>query len=239
MKITLRIRRHDPGTDEKPSFRDYEVEVSPDQRLLDAMTYVKTHLDGSLAFRRSCAHGVCGSDAMRVNGVERLACKTLIKDLAEKEGETVVIEPIAHLPVKKDLIVDQGRFFQKYRSALPYLINPDPPPGKERLQSPGERAAFDDATNCVLCACCYSACPVLNDNENFMGPAAVLQAYRFIADSRDQGLADRLPGLDREDGAWACQNHFECTKRCPRSIKITKRINQTKRIIDSAQKGSA
>ena len=232
MKIILKIKRFNPETDDKPVFREYTVEAEPNERLLDALMQVKRFQDGSLGFRKSCAHGVCGSDAMMINGKDGLACKTLIKDLVEKEGDTITIEPLRHLPVQRDLIVDQSEFFRKYRTIKPFLINDEPVPEKERLQSQEERKHFDDTTNCILCASCYSACPVLDGDQGFIGPAAVSQAYRFLADSRDRGIQERLPVLDAPDGVWPCQNHFECTKVCPRSILITKRINQTKRMIE-------
>jgi succinate dehydrogenase / fumarate reductase iron-sulfur subunit len=237
MKIILKIQRYNPETDEKPIFREYTVEADPNERLLDALMQVKRFQDGSLGFRKSCAHGVCGSDAMSINGKDGLACKTLIKDVTEKEGDTITIAPLRHLPVLRDLIVDQTAFFNKYRAVKPFLINDEPAPGKERLQSPEERMQYDDTTNCILCASCYSACPVLDDLQDFLGPAAVSQAFRFLADSRDRGFEERLPVLDRPDGVWPCQNHFECTKVCPRSILITKRINQTKRMIDKHKAG--
>jgi succinate dehydrogenase / fumarate reductase iron-sulfur subunit len=237
MKIILKIQRYNPETDDKPIFREYTVEADPNERLLDALMQVKRFQDGSLGFRKSCAHGVCGSDAMSINGKDGLACKTLIKDVAEKEGDTITIAPLRHLPVLRDLIVDQTAFFEKYRAVKPFLINDEPVPGKERLQSPEERQQFDDTTNCILCASCYSACPVLDDLQDFLGPAAVSQAFRFLADSRDRGFEERLPVLDGPDGVWPCQNHFECTKVCPRSILITKRINQTKRMIDKHKAG--
>jgi succinate dehydrogenase / fumarate reductase iron-sulfur subunit len=232
MKIILKIKRFNPETDDKPIFREYTVEAEPNERLLDALMQVKRFQDGSLGFRKSCAHGVCGSDAMMINGKDGLACKTLMKDLVEKEGDTITIEPLRHLPVQRDLIVDQSEFFRKYRTIKPFLINDEPVPEKERLQSQEERKQFDDTTNCILCASCYSACPVLDGDQGFIGPAAVGQAYRFLADSRDRGIQERLPVLDAPDGVWPCQNHFECTKVCPRSILITKRINQTKRMIE-------
>lgn len=237
MKIILKIQRYNPETDEKPIFREYTVEADPNERLLDALMQVKRFQDGSLGFRKSCAHGVCGSDAMSINGKDGLACKTLIKDATEKEGDTITIAPLRHLPVLRDLIVDQTAFFNKYRAVKPFLINDEPAPGKERLQSPKERMQYDDTTNCILCASCYSACPVLDDLQDFLGPAAVSQAFRFLADSRDRGFEERLPVLDGPDGVWPCQNHFECTKVCPRSILITKRINQTKRMIDKHKAG--
>jgi len=232
MKIILKVQRYNPETDDKPVFREYTVEADPNERLLDALMQVKRFQDGSLGFRKSCAHGVCGSDAMSINGKDGLACKTLIKDVVEKEGDTITIAPLRHLPVLRDLIVDQTAFFNKYRAIKPFMINDEPVPDKERLQSPEERKQFDDTTNCILCASCYSACPVLDDNQGFLGPAAISQAFRFLADSRDRGGEERLPVLDGPEGVWPCQNHFACTKVCPRSILITKRINQTKRMIE-------
>ena len=232
MKITLNVQRFNPDRDQAPYYQEYTVDAGPNDRLLDALMQVKRFQDGSLGFRKSCAHGVCGSDAMRINGEDGLACKTLIKEVAEKEGDTVTVEPLQHLPVQRDLIVDQDDFFTKYRSVKPYLINDEPVHEKERIQSQEERMRFDDTTNCILCASCYSACPVLSANANFLGPAAIAQAFRFVADTRDRGFEDRLPVLDRADGVWPCQNHFKCTQSCPRSILITKRINQTKRMIE-------
>ena len=231
MQITLKIQRYNPDTDEAPYYQEYTVEVDPNARLLDALMDVKRFQDGSLGFRKSCAHGVCGSDAMRINGQDGLACKTLVKEVAKEEGSTVVIEPLRYLPVQRDLIVDQAEFFEKYKSIKPYLINDEPVAEKERIQSPEERLQFDDTTNCILCASCYSACPIPEEHPAFIGPAAIAQAFRFLADSRDKGEEQRLPVLDDADGVWLCENHFKCTQACPRSILITKRINQTKRLI--------
>jgi len=232
MKIILKIQRYNPETDKSPYYQEYAVDAAPNERLLDALMQVKRFQDGSLGFRKSCAHGVCGSDAMRINGLDGLACKTLIKEVVENEGDTVTLEPLRYLPVQRDLIVDQAAFFEKYRSVKPFLINDKPVAERERLQSQEERMQFDDTTNCILCASCYSACPVLSDNDRFLGPAAIAQAYRFNADTRDRGLDERLPVLDDRDGVWPCQNHFKCTQSCPRGILITTRINQTKRMIE-------
>lgn len=238
MKIHLKIQRFDPETDTEPYFKTYEVEVAPTDRLLDAMMQVKRFQDGSLGFRKSCAHGVCGSDAMRINGKDRLACKTLVRDVVEGEGDTVVVEPLRYFPVQRDLIVDQSEFFKRYRSVKPYLINETPVEQGERRQSPEERKAFDDPTNCILCSACFSACPIPGEKPGFLGPAAIVNAYRFLADSRDAGFEDRLAVLDDPEGVWPCQNHFKCTEACPRSIKITKRINQTKRMINQHKEGT-
>ena len=231
MQITIKIQRYNPDTDDAPYYQEFTVEVKPTARLLDALMNIKRFQDGSLGFRKSCAHGVCGSDAMRINGKEGLACKTLVKDVAGNDGDTVVVEPLRHLPVQRDLIVDQSDFFSKYRAVKPYLLNDEPVVEKERIQSPEERLQFDDVTNCILCAACYSACPIPEESPTFIGPAAIAQAFRFMADSRDKGTDERLPVLDTEDGVWLCDNHFKCTQACPRSILITKRINQTKRMI--------
>ena len=143
------------------------------------------------------------------------------------------IEPLKHLPLLRDLMVGQEEFFARWRSVKPYLINEEAPEEKERVQSPKERAAFDDPTKCILCASCYSACPILDEeNPRFIGPAAIAQAARFVLDSRDRGFEERLSVLDHPDGVWACQNHFECTRACPRGIKVTRNINLTKREIN-------
>ena len=231
MQITLKIQRYNPDTDDAPYYQEYTVDMDPNARLLDALMEVKRFQDGSLGFRKSCAHGVCGSDAMRINGQDGLACKTLVKEVAEEDGATVVVEPLRYMPVQRDLIVDQAEFFSKYRSIKPFLINDEPVAEKERIQSPEERLQFDDTTNCILCASCYSACPIPEEHPSFIGPAAIAQAFRFLADSRDKGEEQRLPVLDDADGVRLCENHFKCTQACPRSILITKRINQTKRMI--------
>jgi succinate dehydrogenase / fumarate reductase iron-sulfur subunit len=236
VKITLQIQRYNPEADGKPHFRDYPVEVEPTDRVLDALMQVKNYQDGTLAFRKSCAHGVCGSDAMIINGRERLACKTLVKDVAEADGTVVKIEPLKHLPLLRDLMVEQDEFFARWRKVKPFLINDQRAAEKERMQSPEERAVFDDPTKCILCGSCYSACPILDGkNTAFIGPAALAQAARFIFDSRDRGLAERLEVLDHPDGVWACENHFQCTRACPRGIKVTKNINLTKRRITKAK----
>jgi len=232
MKIKLEIQRYNPETDDRPHLQVFEVEAEPEDRLLSVLMRIKWGQDPGLGLRKSCAHGVCGSDAMVVNGRERLACKTLIKDIASKGGEPIRIEPLRTLPVQRDLMVDQSRFFANTIHVKPFFINPEPPPEKERIQSSEERKLIDDGTNCILCGACYSACPVVQDtNPAFLGPAAVVQASRFLDDSRDRGFEERVPQLDYADGIWPCENHFECTRVCPRSIKVTKLINLTKRKI--------
>ena len=231
MKVTLAVQRYNPETDAGPHEQRFAVEVEPTDRVLDALMQVYQNQDGTLGFRKSCAHGVCGSDAMRINDDERLACKTLVQDVAERDGEVITLAPLRHLPVQRDLMVDQGVFFEKFRTAKPFLIADHEPAEREFTQSPEERELFDDATKCINCSACYSACPVLDDNPDFMGPAAIVAAARFVFDSRDKGLEARLDVLDTPNGVWPCENHFECTRVCPRDIKVTKLINLTKREI--------
>ncbi len=236
MKITLEIQRFNPEADDKPRFQTFELEAEPEDRLLSVLMRIKWEQEPGLGLRKSCAHGVCGSDAVVVNGRERLACKTLIKDLIGEGRGAIRVEPLRTLPVQRDLMVDQTRFFDNYIRVKPFFINPEPPPEQERRQSPEERKRIDDGTNCILCGACYSACPVVQGtNPEFLGPAAVVQASRFLDDSRDLGFVERLPLLDYADGIWPCENHFECTRVCPRSIKVTKLINQTKRRISASR----
>lgn len=233
MQVRIKVKRFDPKATIKTSVSEYSVQVEPTTRVIDALETIARTQDSTLSFRRSCAHGVCGSDAMRINGQEMLACKTLFQDVAtENNMYTLDIEPLNHLEVKKDLIVDQTPFIEKYKSVKPYFIpSKELPDIGEFLQSAEERKLLDEASTCIGCAACFSACPILKENEGFIGPMALVQAARFVDDSRDQGLAARIDILDRKDGVWACENLFECTKACPRGIKITKLINLLKRKI--------
>lgn len=233
MEITLKIHRFDETHNPQKWVDSYVVAAEPTDRVLDALLEVARTQDATLTFRKSCAHGVCGSDAMRINGREALACKALIRDVTDDdEGQrTIEIEPLRHLPIVRDLVVDQEPFFDKYRSVHPFLSPRNAPPEREYIQSPEERELFDDPTKCINCSACYSACPVLEKNPHFLGPAALVQAARFVFDSRDMGLEARIDILDRADGVWACENHFECTRVCPRDIKVTKMINLTKQKI--------
>jgi succinate dehydrogenase / fumarate reductase iron-sulfur subunit len=167
---------------------------------------------------------------MRVNGRECLACKTLVRDVLPDDGSPIRVEPLKHLPVQRDLLVDQDPFFDKFVSVKPYFINDEPPPETERVQSPADHKKIEEATNCILCESCYSACPVLDEaNPDFVGPAASVAAIRFNSDSRDRGEPERKPVIDSPNGLWGCESHFECTRVCPRGIKITKHINVAKR----------
>ncbi|MBT3714328.1 MAG: succinate dehydrogenase iron-sulfur subunit [Anaerolineae bacterium] len=229
-KITLKLFRYNPETDTKPHYDTYKLEVEPTDRVLDLLERIKGYEDGTLSFRRSCAHGVCGSCAMRVNGENKLACKTLMQDLS---GNKVVVEPILGLPVKKDLIVDMEPFFINYKSVMPYFINNGSQPEKEHIQSIEEQERFDDTAKCILCGACTTSCPSFWSNDEYVGPAAIVNAHRFIFDSRDQGAAERLQILNDQFGVYRCRTIFNCTVACPREIEITKAIGEVKKAIAS------
>jgi succinate dehydrogenase / fumarate reductase, iron-sulfur subunit len=238
MHVELRIRRFNPEQDKKPWWGEYSLaDVSPSDSVLDLLHRVKWTIDGTLALRRSCAHGICGSDAMRINGANALACKVLVSSLAGETADSVRIqvEPMLGLPVLKDLIVDMEPFFDHYRSVMPYFVNESPPPkeGVERLQSQEDRLRFDDTTKCILCAACTTSCPSFWSNDRYVGPAAIVQAHRFIFDSRDEAYGDRLEILGRQFGVWRCRTIFNCTNACPRDIKVTKAIAEVKMAIST------
>ena len=228
MQVNLKIFRFNPEKDIKPHYDVFQMDADPTDRVLDLLEYVKGYFDGTLSFRRSCAHGVCGSDAMRVNGRNYLACKVLVKDL---DTNNITVEPLLGMNVIKDMIVDMEQFFEHYRSVMPYFVNDDPEPEKERLQSPAERERFDDTTKCILCAACTTSCPSFWANDKYVGPAAIVNAHRFIFDSRDQGAAERLNILNDAFGVYRCHTIFNCTEACPRDLQITKAIGEVKRAI--------
>ena len=227
MQVQFKVKRFNPEKDAKPYWAEYKVEVEPTDRVLDGVNYIKWNLDGSLTYRRSCAHGICGSDVFVVNGRNRLACKFLMKQ-ALAESKVITIEPIRGFPVIKDLVVDMEGFFAKYRSVKPYLINNDPEPTAERYQSPQARERFDDTTKCILCAACTTSCPTFWADKEYVGPAAIVQAHRFIFDSRDQGAEERLAILSDAGGVFTCRSIFNCVDACPRGIDITKAIYEVR-----------
>ena len=221
MQVELRILRYDPERDTKPHEERYLVESEPMDRVLDLLHKVKYEQDGTLTFRRSCAHGVCGSDAMLINGRNRLACKIRVDQLGKK---VITVAPLPGLPLVKDLVVDMEAFFEKFRSVQPYLQTTDMPPIRERLQSAAERERFDDTTKCILCAACTSSCPSFWAQPAYVGPAAIVNAHRFIFDSRDDAADERLEILADKDGVWRCRTIFNCSDACPRGIHITQAI---------------
>jgi succinate dehydrogenase iron-sulfur subunit len=226
--MRFRIFRYDPDKDDKPRMQDYDVVLDPhDRMLLDALIRVKAQ-DDSLSLRRSCREGVCGSDAMNINGKNGLACITKLADLKEP----VELRPLPGLPVIRDLIVDMTQFFKQYHSIKPYLMNDDPAPEKERLQSPQERDELDGLYECILCACCSTACPSFWWNpDKFVGPAGLLQAYRFIADSRDQATAERLDNLEDPYRLFRCHSIMNCVDACPKNLNPTRAIGKIKELM--------
>jgi succinate dehydrogenase / fumarate reductase iron-sulfur subunit len=221
MDVRLRIRRYNPERDEEPHWEEYRVEAEPTDRVLDLLHQVKWYQDGTLTFRRSCAHGVCGSDAMLINGRNRLACEYLVRDA----GSEITVEAIPGMAIVKDLLVDMEPFWQAYRSVKPYLVSDElPPDGKERRQSPAERERFEDTSRCILCAACTASCPVFWADQKYVGPAAIVNAHRFIVDSRDTATQERLEIMADPDGVWRCRTTFNCVEACPRGIKITRAI---------------
>ncbi len=219
------IYRYNPDIDSAPYMQNYEIELeSSDKMLLDALVRIK-EVDDTLSLRKSCREGVCGSDAMNINGKNGLACITKISDLTQP----VVLRPLPGLPVIRDLVVDMTQFFEHYNSIKPYLINNDPLPEKERLQSPADRAKLDGLYECVLCGACTTSCPSFWWNpDKFVGPASLLQAYRFIADSRDQATEERLDNLEDPYRLYRCHNIMNCADVCPKKLNPSLAISNIK-----------
>jgi len=229
--MRLRIYRFDPERDAEPYLQAFDVEP-PGPMLLDALEGLKEEADPSLTFRRSCREGVCGSDGMNINGRNGLACITPIEDLREP----VTLRPLPGQPVVKDLVVDLTRFYEQYRSVQPYLHNDEPRPEHERLQSPEERAQLDGLYECILCACCSTACPSYWWNpDRFLGPAALLQAYRFISDSRDTAEGERLDELDDAFKLFRCRTIMNCAEVCPKGLNPTAAIGEIKKALYKRQ----
>ncbi len=225
---TVQLKRFDPEKDKEPHWQEFKVEARPIDRVLDVLMKVKWDQDDTIGLRKSCGQGICGSDAMRINGQNNLACKMLVQNL---KSDKITVEPILGLPVIKDLIVDMKPFFDHYKSIMPFLVNNDPAPTTERLQTPEQRERFDDGTKCILCACCTTACPPFWGNREYVGPAAIVNAHRFIFDSRDQAAGERLEILNDAEGVWRCRTVFNCTSACPRGIKVTQLISEVKRAL--------
>ncbi len=222
------IERYDPDHDQKPYFKEYDIELQPsDRMLLDALIRIKS-IDDTLALRRSCREGVCGSDAMNINGKNGLACITKMSDLTEP----IKLRPLPGLPIIRDLIVDMTQFFKQYNSIKPFVINHDPPPQTERLQSPEQRLELDGLYECILCACCSTACPSFWWNpDKFVGPAGLLAAYRFIADSRDQAVNERLDNLEDPYRLFRCHTIMNCVDVCPKGLNPSLAIGKIKEML--------
>jgi len=226
MQRTFKVFRFNPKTDQEPHFDTFTIEVGDSWTVLDGLNAIKWHHDGTLCYRRSCRHGICGSCAMTINGKNDLACE---KQLAAIKG-TIVVEPLKSFPVVRDLVVGQEDFFDKLRLVKPWLIRREPPPtDKERLQSPQDRRVIDGTWECILCGACTSSCPAYWDNDSFLGPAALLQAFRYVGDTRDEGLDERAGILDSKIGVWRCHTIFNCVEACPKSLNPTDSIVKLRR----------
>ncbi|HEV7813745.1 MAG TPA: succinate dehydrogenase iron-sulfur subunit [Janthinobacterium sp.] len=227
--VKFKIYRYNPDTDAKPYMQDLTVELQDtDKMLLDALIRIKNDVDDTLSLRRSCREGVCGSDAMNINGKNGLACTTNLKELKEP----IVLRPLPGLPVIRDLIVDMTQFFKQYDSIKPFLINDSIPPEKERLQTPAEREELDGLYECILCACCSTSCPSFWWNpDKFVGPAGLLQAYRFIADSRDEATGARLDNLEDPYRLFRCHSIMNCVDVCPKGLNPNKAIGKIKELM--------
>jgi succinate dehydrogenase / fumarate reductase iron-sulfur subunit len=227
--VKFEIYRYDPDKDERPYMQKLEVELQPtDKMLLDALIRIKMDVDDSLTLRRSCREGVCGSDAMNINGKNGLACTTNMLELTEP----VVLRPLPGLPVIRDLIVDMTQFFNQYHSIKPYMINDTIPPEKERLQTPEARDELNGLYECILCACCSTSCPSFWWNpDKFVGPAGLLQAYRFIADTRDHATAERLDNLEDPYRLFRCHTIMNCVDVCPKGLNPSLAIGKIKEML--------
>jgi len=229
MITKLKVFRYDPQKDEKPYYQRFEVDADPMARLLDSLNRIRWEQDPTLSYRMSCGHGICGSDGMRINGICGLPCQKLVKDFKDE----ILIEPLPVFRVIKDLVVDLDPFFERYHSIKPYLITKTAPPEEERRQSPEEQHLLEEAIRCILCACCTASCPVnqKKETEAYVGPAALIRAFRYLFDSRDEASDERTALLDHKDGAWGCKTLWKCTEVCPKQIPVTKEIGQVKRRI--------
>jgi len=232
MNVKLKIFRFDPVLDRDPHYDTFIVDAKPTDRVLDCLNKVRWEKDGSLSYRMSCAHGICGSDGMTINGVSALACQKLVKDYPA--NIEILIEPLSVFPVVKDLVVDIDPFFEKEKSVHPSdgIIMTKAEEEKEHLQTVEERTKFDDDIKCIMCACCVSACPVSQkEDPSYVGPAAIVRAHRYIFDSRVKETLERLQIMDKPHGAWSCKSYYKCTQVCPKEIQVTQHIVEVKRRI--------
>ena len=229
--LQVSLYRYNPEADEAPYMQDFSVDTGGrDLMVLDVLELIKADHDGSVTYRRSCREGVCGSDGLNMNGKNGLACITALSESVK--GDKLVIRPLPGLPVIRDLVVDMSLFYAQYEKVQPYLQNPTPAPAIERLQSPEERAQLDGLYECILCACCSTSCPSFWWNpDRFVGPAGLLQAYRFLADSRDTATEDRLAKLDDPFSVFRCHGIQNCVNVCPKGLNPTKAIGHIRTML--------
>ena len=226
VKRTFKIFRFNPDNGEKPSYRKYEVDCDTAWTILDALIEIKSSQDGTLSFRRSCRHGICGSCAMQINGLNDLACELQISTFRK---DPVVIDPLPGFEIYKDLVVDMEPFYAALKRVRPWLVNDDPPPARERIQWPEEFAQMGNSYACILCAACTSSCPSFWNNREYLGPSALLKAFRYTFDTRDQGLAERIEAIDNKQGLWRCHKITNCFHACPKDLNPTEAISRLQR----------
>jgi succinate dehydrogenase / fumarate reductase iron-sulfur subunit len=231
----VRIQRFNPETDTKPHLQEFEVELQPGTTVLDALHEIKSHQDGSLTYRRSCRHAICGSCAMHVNGKNELVCKAPLKDRLDRKGR-VTIRPLPYLPVIKDLVVDRTSFWEQYQRVKPWLVPPENVPEKEFRMSPEEVAALRNAETCIMCGACYSSCQIIALTKEYIGPHALLKAFMRVMDPRDSIPGERLADLDGGDGVYRCHTIFNCIDACPKNLNPTQAIETLRKL---AQKREA
>ncbi len=226
MNLEVTIKKFDPEKDAAPYWRSYQVEADPEERILDVLNRIKGTQDGTLTYRKSCGHAVCGSCAMNINGENILACMTLVEDYPSGK---LKIEALPGAEIDKDLAINQDNFWEMYHKIKPYLINDEPPPARERLQSPQDFDKIEESTKCILCGACTYSCPSKWADPEYLGPAAMLKAYRFIFDTRDRAGDERLRILDSKKGVFKCYTIFNCVQACPKEINLTWHFSQIKK----------
>ncbi len=221
-KVVFKIFRYDPEKDKAPYYKDYEVTITKGgMMVLDGLNQIKWEQDPTLSYRRSCREGVCGSDGMNINGMNTVSCMSHIEDY---NSNVLVIKPLPGFPIVKDLVCDFDDFYNKYYAVKPYLIEKTPPPGRERYQSVEDRDKLDGLYECILCGCCSSSCPSYWADPDYLGPSALLNAARFVFDTRDEGSDERLDAVNNIHGVWRCHTILNCIHACPKDLNPTKAI---------------
>jgi len=233
-KATIRIQRFNPDNDKKPRYENFVIAPGRDTTVLDALHIIKTEQDGSLTYRRSCRHAICGSCAMNVNGNNILVCKTPLQQVLDKKGRAT-IRPLPYLPIIKDLVVDRSAFWEQYMRVKPWVIPPDDKPEKEFRISPDEVEELHNAETCIMCGACYSACQVIGLTKQYIGPHALLKAYMRVLDPRDSSPAERLADLAGGDGVYRCHTIFNCIDACPKGLNPTQAIETLRKLAQKRQ----
>jgi succinate dehydrogenase / fumarate reductase iron-sulfur subunit len=231
---TVQIQRYNPDKDGKPYLQSFRTPIGPDTTILDALHQIKTVQDGSVTYRRSCRHAICGSCAMNVNGNNILVCNTPLREVLDRKGE-VTIRPLPYLPIIKDLVVDRTSFWEQYLRVKPWLIPPEDVPDKEFRMSPAEVEALQSAETCIMCGACYSSCQVIAMSKQYIGPHALLKAFMRVLDPRDTDLSERLIDLDQGDGVYRCHTIFNCIDACPKNLNPTQAIETLRKLVGKRQ----